>query len=66
VYRIADYRGAHHNNLQHIHGFDLGRHSGGHRGSRRGTTLCFDGGREGDIVGETGICRWQNVQYTWY
>lgn len=66
VHRIADYRGAHHNNLQHIHDCGHRRHRGGHRGSRRGTTLCFDGGGEGDIVRETGICRWQSAEYTWY
>lgn len=47
LHRIADYRGDHHNNLQHIHGCDHGiRHSGG----RRGRTLRFDGGGGGDIV----------------
>ena len=63
VHRIADYRGVHHNNLQHIHGCDHGlRHSGGHRG----TTLRFDGGGGSDIVRKTGIPRRQSVQYTWY
>lgn len=47
LHRIADSRGAHHNNLQHIHGCDYGiRHSGGHRGR----TLCFNKGGGGDIV----------------
>lgn len=59
VPRIADYRGGHHNNLQHIHGCDHGlRHSEGHRG----TTLSFDTGGGSDIIRETWIHRWQSVQ----